>query len=111
MWPQNRHKIHWALSGASRIDKYDGDFVSFHYNRHEDDAYIEETLPVMEFIGRLIRHIPEKHYKMIRYGGIYARRREIDKKLHRAISREKHHIFRSFNQWRTANFPLLAMTP
>ena len=24
------------------------------------------------------------------------------KKLHRAISREKHHIFRSFNQWRTA---------
>ncbi len=63
------------------------------YNRHEDDAYIEETLPVMEFIGRLIRHIPEKHYKMIRYGGIYARRREIDKKLHRAISREKHHIF------------------
>ena len=75
---------------------------SFHYNRHEDDAYIEETLPVMEFIGRLIRHIPEKHYKMIRYGGIYARRREIDKKLHRAISREKHHILRSFNQRRTA---------
>ena len=39
---------------------------------------------------------------MIRYGGIYARRREIDKKLHRAISREKHHILRSFNQRRTA---------
>jgi hypothetical protein len=39
---------------------------------------------------------------MIRYGGIYARHREIDKKLHRAISREKHHILRSFNQWRTA---------
>ena len=87
---------------TSRIDKYDGDFVTFHYNRHEDDAYVEETLPVMEFIGRLIRHIPEKHFKMIRYGGIYARHREIDKKLHRAISREKHHIFRSFNQWRTA---------
>lgn len=39
---------------------------------------------------------------MIRYGGIYARHREIDKKLRRAISREKHHIYRSFNQWRTA---------
>ena len=87
---------------TSRIDNYDGDFVTFHYNRHEDDAYMEETLPVMEFIERLIRHIPEKHFKMIRYGGIYARHREIDKKLHRAISREKHHIFRSFNQWRTA---------
>ena len=27
---------------------------------------------------------------------------EIDKKLYRIISREKHRIFRSFNQWRTA---------
>ena len=87
---------------ASRIDKYNGDFVTFHYNRHEDDSYVEETLPVMEFIERLIRHIPEKHFKMIRYGGIYARHREIDKKLYRIISREKHRIFRSFNQRRTA---------
>ena len=87
---------------TSRIDSYDGDFVKFHYNRHEDDKYVEETIPVMEFIQRLIRHIPEKHYKMIRYGGIYARHREIDKILHRAISQEKHHIYRSFHQWRTA---------
>ena len=56
----------------------------------------------MEFIERLIRHIPEKHYKMIRYGGLYARHRETDKKLNRAISREKRHIYRSFNRWRTA---------
>jgi len=48
---------------TSRIDKYDGDFVTFHYNRHEDEQYVEETLPVMEFIQRLIQHIPEKHYK------------------------------------------------
>jgi len=39
---------------------------------------------------------------MIRYGGIYARRREIDKKLHRAVSHEKHDFYRSFNQRRTA---------
>ena len=87
---------------TSRIDSYDGDFVTFHYNRHEDNKYVEETIPVMEFIQRLIRHIPEKHYKMIRYGGIYARHREINKKLHRAISREKHHFYRTFHQWRTA---------
>lgn len=87
---------------TSRIDKYDGDFVTFHYNRHEDDKYVEQTIPVMEFIQRLIQHIPEKHYKMIRYCGLYARHREIDKKLHRAISHEKHSVYRSFNQWRTA---------
>ena len=87
---------------TSRIDKYDGEMVTFHYNRHEDEQYIEETVPAMEFIQRLIRHIPEKHFKMIRYGGIYARHREIDSKLYRAISKSKHHIYHSFNQWRTA---------
>ena len=87
---------------TSRIDKYDGKMVTFHYNRHEDEQYIEETIPAMEFIQRLIRHIPEKHFKMIRYGGIYARHREIDSKLYRAISKSKHHIYHSFNQWRTA---------
>lgn len=83
---------------TSRIDKYDGNSVTFCYNRHEDDKCVEETIPVMEFIERLIRHIPEKHYKMIRYGGIYARHRDIDQKLNRAISREKRHVYRSFNQ-------------
>ena len=87
---------------TSRIDKYDGEMVTFHYNRHEDEQYIEETIPAMEFIQRLISHIPEKHFKMIRYGGIYARHREIDSKLYRAISKSKHHIYHSFNQWRTA---------
>ena len=76
--------------------------VTFHYNRHEDDKYVEETIPVMEFIQRLIQHIPEKHYKMIRYGGLYVRHREIDKKLHRAISREKHSVYRSFNHKRVS---------
>lgn len=95
---------------TSRIDKYDGDFVTFHYNRHEDDKYVEETIPVMESIGRLIRHIPEKHYKMIRYGGIYARHREIDKKPNRAISRKN----TIFSEALTGGVPpsslLLAMT-
>ncbi len=39
---------------------------------------------------------------MIRYGGLYARHREIDKTLFRAISKNKHRIYRSFNQWRNA---------
>jgi len=91
MRPTASHQIIGRCLGrpviaTSRIDKYDGDLVTFHYNRHEDDKYVEEITPVMDFIKRLIRHIPEKHYKMIRYGGIYARHREIDKKLHRAVS-------------------------
>ena len=85
---------------TSRIDAYDGESVTFHYNRHEDDVLVTEKIPALELIGRLIQHIPEKHFKMIRYYGIYARHREKDKKLFRAISKEKHKFLLSFNKWR-----------
>lgn len=87
---------------TSRSDRYDGTTVTFHYQRHGDGKHIEETIPAMDLIKRLIRHIPEKHFKMIRYGGLYARHRKIDSKLHRAVSKDKHRFYRSFHQWRTA---------
>ena len=37
---------------TSRIDNYDGESVTFHYNRHEDDKLVTETVPVLEFIKR-----------------------------------------------------------
>ena len=85
---------------TSRIDKYDGKTVTFHYNRHEDDKLVTETIPAIDFIKRLIQHIPEKHFKQIRYYGLYARHRECDKKLNLVISKEKRHIFLSFHRWR-----------
>ena len=66
---------------TSRIDSYDGDNVTFHYNRHEDDKYVVETIPAIDFIKRLIRHIPEKHFKMLRYYGVYAKHHKQEKKL------------------------------
>ncbi|MFR7848252.1 MAG: transposase [Coprococcus phoceensis] len=53
-------------------------------------------------IKRLIRHIPEKHFKMIRYGGLYARHRKTDEKLIVRSRKANIGIYRSFNQWRTA---------
>ena len=85
---------------TSRIDNYDGENVTFHYNRHEDDKLVTETVPVLEFIKRLIQHIPEKHFKQIRYYDIYARHRESDKKLNLAVPKEKRRLILSFNRWR-----------
>lgn len=85
---------------TSRIDKYDGYSVTFHYNRHEDNKLVYETIPVLDFMERLIRHIPKTNFKMIRYYGIYARHRSSDKKLRHAISNEKHPFLLSFNRWR-----------
>lgn len=89
---------------TSRIDKYDKDngTVTFHYNRHEDDVYVEETIPAMEFIKRLIRHIPDKHFKLIRYYGIYSRPNNFDPRLRRAISSEKRKAFSVYTTWRGA---------
>lgn len=85
---------------TSRIDDYDGDFVTFHYNRHEDDKLITEKISALDFIKRLIQHIPEKHFKMIRYYGVYGRHRDSDKRLYKAISKEKHRFLLSRNRWR-----------
>ena len=84
-----------------RIDSYDGECVTFHYNRHEDNAYVQKTLPALDFIRLLIQHIPEKSFKMTRYYGLYARRRQIDQSLYRAIPKSKHQILRSFTKWRS----------
>lgn len=87
---------------TSRIDQYDteNDTVTFHYNRHEDDKYVEETLPVMDFINRLVQHIPEKHFKQIRYYGIYARKHIEQYRFNFAIHKSKRKFLLSLNRWR-----------
>ncbi|MVX64016.1 hypothetical protein GKZ28_09970 [Clostridium chromiireducens] len=86
--------------------KYDGRNVTFKYTRHEDNKTIIETLNAHEFIKKVIIHIPEKHFKMIRYFGIYSRRSKKkdnfikmldDKiiKLRKAISKWEYRILAS----------------
>lgn len=58
----------------SRILKYDGKYVTFKYKKHEDDKIVIEKVDAYEFIKKIIIHIPEKNFKMIRYFGIYSRR-------------------------------------
>ena len=87
---------------SSRIDNYDGKNVTFHYNRHEDDKLIVETIPATEFIKKLIIHIPEKHFKMIRYYGLYAKYHKHKSSLFLAVPIEKRRFLESLNSWRTS---------
>ena len=84
---------------TSRIDTYDGENVTFHYTRHEDNQTITECIPALDFIKRLIVHIPEKHFKMLRYYGIYAKHHKQESKLHKCISSEKHRYLCKFYNW------------
>jgi len=49
----------------SRILYYDGSYVVFYYQRHEDDMFVVEKVHVYDLIKRLIIHIPDKNFKML----------------------------------------------
>ena len=85
---------------TSRIDTYDGENVTFHYTRHEDNKTVTETIPALNFIQKLIVHIPEKHFKMLRYYGIYAKHHKQEMKLRKCISAEKQCFLHSIQDWR-----------
>lgn len=67
-----------------RILEYDGKSVRFWYEDHKTKKRKEITLPVMQFIGRLIMHIPKKHFKMTRRYGLY--RRGFNKRAQKIVS-------------------------
>lgn len=58
----------------SRITAYDGKMVTFSYKEHRMTQQATLTLPVFEFIERLIVHIPDVNFRIIRYFGFYANR-------------------------------------
>lgn len=51
---------------------FEEQIVKFSYKDKITKTFKTETISVEEFMGRLIRHIPEKNFRMIRYYGIYA---------------------------------------
>ena len=87
---------------TSRIDDYDGENVTFHYTRHEDNKTVSETVPALNFIRRLIIHIPEKHFKMLRYYGIYAKHHKQEKFLRKCVSEKKRAFLKSIQDWRNS---------
>jgi len=60
--------------GETRIKKYDGKTVTYEYLDHYTNTTETMSLPVLDFIERLIAHIPDKNFKNIRYYGFLANR-------------------------------------
>ena len=65
----------------SRILNYDGEYVTFWYDRHEDNQRVEETIHAYEFIKRLIIHIYDKYFNVVRYYGLYAKKHKFSDKF------------------------------
>lgn len=83
----------------SRIIKYDGKKVTFWYERHEDNKRIEVELDALEFIKKVIIHIPEKNFKMIRYYGIYARNNKNKGRFFKLINEKVASELKKLRKW------------
>ena len=88
----------------SRLIDYTGDTVTFTYTPHGSNELVTEKLSVFQFIKKLIIHIPERNFKMIRYFRFYCRHN------HKHLQYLKHskrfepaHLARlksTYNSWR-----------
>jgi hypothetical protein len=55
-----------------RIDRYDGERVTYHYRSHRTDRMEHETVAALSFIGRMMQHVLPKGFQRIRYYGVQA---------------------------------------
>ena len=68
-----RYVRHPAISNC-RIIAYNKEAVRFYWKDHDDIIHYK-ILKVNDFISAIIRHIPEKNQKLVRYYGFYSRRK------------------------------------
>jgi hypothetical protein len=55
-----------------QIQSYDSRTVSFQYKDHRDNQEKVMTLPAVDFLRRLLQHVPPAKKKTVRYFGLYA---------------------------------------
>ncbi|UAN18817.1 IS91 family transposase [Enterobacter asburiae] len=75
---------------ATKLRHYSGGAVVHNYYDHRTQQYRQQTLTQEEMIGRYISHIPEKHFKMVRYYGFLSNRKrgELLPKVYEALEME-----------------------
>lgn len=89
------------VMAESRIIDYDGTYVTFWYQRHNDNLIIIEKVHAFEFISRLIIHIPDKNFKQIRFYGAYHNSTIINIDVVKFLSDEKLNVMKSLNHWKS----------
>src|SRR5215470_2794772 len=74
-----------------RIDRYDGQRVTYHYRSHKRERVEQETVDVFTFIGRMMQHTFAKGFKRIRYYGVQATKTfaKIKVMIHAALAKVK----------------------
>lgn len=78
---ESRHTVRYVgrygkrpVLAESRIEAFDGQQVTFSYNDRATGEQDSLTLPVFDFIGRLVQHIPDENFRTVRHAGLFANR-------------------------------------
>lgn len=87
------------VMAQSRITGYDGEHVTYWYQRHEDNEIVPVTEHAHTFIEKLILHIPEKRFNMLRYYGLYAMPDKRTSKLFHLVRNRSHSAQRFSRLW------------
>jgi len=105
---------------SSRIDGFDGKYVYYHYNRHPDDRCYYEKVAASDFVLRLLQHLPDKNFKMVRYYGIYSNAISNSKRVTKALnskqvaylySKASHEKRVFYSHWRSAKIRAFHVDP
>ena len=88
------------VMAESRIINYDGTYVTFWYQRHNDNLIIIEKLHAYEFISRIIVHIPDYNFKQIRFYGAYHNSTKLNIKVAKFLFEEKYLILKKLTRYR-----------
>ena len=107
-FPNSRKGVEYILRycgrpcfASYRIIDIEDSYITFWYQRHEDDKFVVEKIHIFEFIARLIKHIPEKNFKTIRYCGYYSsKHKSLYDKVRKLIHETKVIFYKSLNKWR-----------
>ncbi len=88
------------VMAESRIIDYDGTYVTFWYQRHQDDLIVIEKIHACEFISRIIVHIPDYNFKQIRFYGAYHNSTKVNINMVKIQTPEKSEYKKKMEKWR-----------
>ena len=88
--------------GETRIKNYDGKFISYEYLDHYTGTKQIMKLPVLNFIAKLISHIPDKNFRNIRYYGFLSNRLrgKLLPIVHNLLNMKKNFKSKIYTPWR-----------
>ena len=100
----------------SRIEDYDYDlnFVWWHYIDHQTKERVDVFDSTVDFMKKLMIHIPDENFKMVRYLGAYtSRKKKLSACIRKTLSKAREWIrkkltsYREFRKESTGIDPLL----